>query len=473
MEGWIYKIVKYIPTVKKPTYRQSLNTRLKWTGIVLITYLLLSYITVYGVEPSTYEQFRYIELILGSRFGSLMTLGIGPIVTAGIILQLLVGSKIINWDMTKEEDRKKFQAWNKFLSVIFCFVTAAVYVFGGAILVLGPISKKIIVLLQLAVGGLIVILLDDVVSKWGIGSGISLFIAAGVATQILIRIFSPLPATCKPFHFSECTPSLGNLPIGLFWQFLLNALVGNTALMIQTLLPILSTVLVFLIVVYIQDIAIEIPLTFSALRGFGRTWPLKLLYTSNIPVILAGALIANFQLLGRIGLTQHNGLHCGLLGCYDANGNPVSGAVYYLSTPSNFLLQLVSSGVSSADLARVAIHIALFAILCTIFSVFWVSTSGMDAKSVAEQIESVGLQIPGYRRDAKTMEAVLNKYIPQVAFLGGLFVGLLAAFADITAAIGSGTGILLTVMIIYQYYEQLSMENLEEAHPIVRKIIGE
>lgn len=472
-EGLVSKITRYIPTVKKPSYKQSLNTRLKWTGLVLIAYLALSYITVYGVEPSTYEQFRYIELILGSRFGSIMTLGISPIVTAGIILQLLVGSKILNWDTTKEEDRKKFQTWNKFLSVVFCFVTAAVYVFGGALLVLGNISMKIIVLLQLAAGGLIVILLDDIVSKWGVGSGVSLFIAAGVATQILIRLFSPLPTTCKPFQLSTCIPSVGNAPIGLVWQFFLNAFVGSSALMLQALLPILFTALVFLIVVYIQDIAIEIPLSFAALRGFGRTWPLKLLYTSNIPVILAGALIANFQLFGRFGLTPQNGLQCGMLGCYDANGNPVSGAAFYLSTPSNFLLQLVSTGVTSADWIRVAIHIALFAILCTIFSVFWVSTSGMDAKSVAEQIESVGMQIPGYRRDARSMEAVLSKYIQPLAFLGGLFVGLLAAFADITAAIGSGTGILLAVMIIYQYYEQLSMENLEEAHPLVRKVIGE
>lgn len=472
-ESLVSKITRYIPTVKKPSYKQSLNTRLKWTGLVLIAYLILSYITVYGIEPATYEQFRYIELILGSRFGSIMTLGIGPIVTAGIILQLLVGSKILNWDTTKEEDRKKFQTWNKFLSVVFCFITAAAYVFGGALLVLGPMSMKIIVLLQLAIGGLIVILLDDIVTKWGIGSGVSLFIAAGVATQIVIRIFSPLPATCKPFQFSTCIPSIGNPPIGLIWQFLLSALIGDSALMLQALLPILFTALVFLIVVYIQDIAIEIPLSFAALRGFGRTWPLKLLYTSNIPVILAGALIANFQLLGRFGLTQQNGLQCSMLGCYDVDGNPVSGIVFYLSTPLNFLPQLVSVGVSSADVIRVIIHISLFAVLCTLFSVFWVSTSGMDAKSVAEQIESVGMQIPGYRRDAKSIEAVLSKYIQPLAFLGGLFVGLLAAFADITGAIGSGTGILLAVMIIYQYYEQLSMENLEEAHPLVRKAMGE
>jgi preprotein translocase subunit SecY len=111
--------------------------------------------------------------------------------------------------------------------------------------------------------------------------------------------------------------------------------------------------------------------------------------------------------------------------------------------------------------------------MSTIFSIFWVNTSGMDAKSVAEQLDSLGLQIPGYRKDPKVIESVLNRYIPNLAFLGGFFVGLLAAFADFIGALGSGMGILLTVMILYNYYEEISSQNLEEAHPIVRKIFGE
>jgi preprotein translocase subunit SecY len=469
----ISKVARFIPTIEKSTYKQSLRTRLKWTGIVLVAYLVMSFIPVYGIVPSTYEQFRFLEIVLGSKFGSLMTLGISPIVTAGIILQLLVGSKIVNWDMTDPEGRKKFQTWNKVLSVVFCFASAAAYIFAGALPVAGGTSIAVLVILQLAAGGLIVILLDDIIAKWGVGSGVSLFIAAGVSTQIGIRLLSPFPSTCKSLQFFTCIPSSSNPPIGLVWQFFMSSLVGNTLLMLQSIIPILSTIAVFLVVAYIQDIEVNVPLSFSALRGFGRTWPLKLLYTSNIPVILAAALVANFQLMGRIGLTPQNGLNCGPLGCYDTQGNAVSGLVYYLSTPSNFLIDAVTRGITSVDVARAMIHILLFAVLATVFSIFWISTSGMDAKSIAEQIESIGMQIPGYRRDARTMEAVLNKYIPYLAFLGGLFVGLLAAVADITAAIGTGTGILLTVMIIYQYYEQLSMENLEEAPPIVRKVIGE
>src|SRR3972149_982526 len=127
------KIARFIPAIEKPTYKQSFNTRLSWTGIALILYLVLSYITIFGVSAASYERFRFFEIVLGSRFGSLMTLGIGPIVTAGILLQLLVGSKIINWDMTKPETRSKFQTWSKLLAIILSFVEAAAYVLAGGV----------------------------------------------------------------------------------------------------------------------------------------------------------------------------------------------------------------------------------------------------------------------------------------------------------------------------------------------------
>lgn len=473
-ESLISKIGKFLPAVEKPSYKESFNNRLKWTGIALVSYLILSYITIYGLAPATYGQYRFLEIVLGSRFGSLMTLGIGPIVTAGIILQLLVGSKIIDWDMSKPEEREKFQTWNKFLAILFCFLEAGAYVLGGALPVIGGLGTTILVILQLALGGLIVILLDELVSKWGFGSGISLFIAAGVSTQIVIRTISPLAQTCTPLQFATCIPSAASPPVGRLWQFLMYLLGGDLYNTLITFIPLLSTVIVFLIVIYVQDISVNIPLAFSSLRGFGRTWGLKLLYTSNIPVIFAASLIASSQLiLGRIGTTPTpTGLQCGFFGCYDQRGTPVSGLVYYLSAPTDFMIKLLGAGVTSSDLIRVGIHIVLFVVLGILFSVFWVSTSGMDAKSVAEQIDSIGMQIPGYRKDPRIIESVLNRYIPALSVLGGAFVGLLAALADVTNAIGTGMGILLAVMIIYQYYEQLSAENLEEAHPLVRKILG-
>ena len=176
----------------------SLKTKLKWTGIILILYFVLSHIRVYGIGEVS-ERFRTLEILLGSRFGTLMTLGIGPIVTASILLQLMVGSKIIDWDISKPEDRKKYEAANKLLSIIFIVFEAIAYVLAGAI---PPASNDVVtislIILQIALGGFLVFLMDDIVTKWGIGSGISLFIAAGVAGTIFIRAFTPFAQTCDP-----------------------------------------------------------------------------------------------------------------------------------------------------------------------------------------------------------------------------------------------------------------------------------
>jgi preprotein translocase subunit SecY len=84
-----------------------------------------------------------------------------------------------------------------------------------------------------------------------------------------------------------------------------------------------------------------------------------------------------------------------------------------------------------------------------------------------------GMQIPGYRRSGRPIEAVLKRYIPVVTVLGGIIVGLVAATADFFGAFGTGTGILLSVGIIYQYYELLMQERAAEMYPAFRRILGE
>ena len=124
------------------------------------------------------------------------------------------------------------------------------------------------------------------------------------------------------------------------------------------------------------------------------------------------------------------------------------------------------------DLARMLTYFAFLATGAVIFSIFCVTTAGMDARSVSEQIHSTGMQIPGYRRDVRIIESVLGKYIMPLAVLGALAVGSLAAYADFTNALGTGTGILLATLIIYNMYEDIAAKHMEDMHPALRKIIG-
>ena len=107
-----------------------------------------------------------------------------------------------------------------------------------------------------------------------------------------------------------------------------------------------------------------------------------------------------------------------------------------------------------------------------IFSIFWVQTSGMDAGTQAKQIMSSGLQIPGFRRDERVLERILARYITPLTVMGAATVGLLAALADLMGALSRGTGILLTVMIIYKLYEDIAQQHMMDMHPALRKVMG-
>ena len=504
-------IASYIPAVSAPTRKLTFREKAKWTLLILLLFFILGSITVWGVNPDAIARFEFLEIVFGSKFGSIISIGIGPIVTASIILQLLVGSKVINWDLSDEEDKKKFSATQKVLTVAFCFITGAAYVLANAVPPETPTLLNVLaVILQLSFGGIIVMYMDEVVSKWGFGQGVSLFIAAGVAKTIMIRSFNPLSS-------AGLLPSAGDPPTGVIPAFIASFIEGNPNFL--NLIPLLATLLVFIIVSFVQKVEVEIPMAFSLPYGkfASRRWPLKFLYTSNIPVILIAAVLANVQVLGKVlydrGIT--------LLGTYTEQGSPeVGGLMYYLSSPSSevgiMIVTIVGSlfallfvvlalkvlkksafkmcilgsvigvilgylmllyfnlpGITFDSMLHAFVYMGIYIMGSMVFSVFWTATSGMDAKSVAEQFRSYFIMIPGFRHDPRIAENVLNRYIPALTVMGGAFIGFLASYADLTAAIGTGTGLLLATMIVFQFYEQITTQHSEDMPQPIKKFIGD
>ena len=158
------------------------------------------------------------------------------------------------------------------------------------------------------------------------------------------------------------------------------------------------------------------------------------------------------------------------LGKYDPNTGSATGFVAWLSPP-NIIDGLIRGGAQPIDFAR-AVTYALFLMGgAVLFSIFWVKTAGMDARSQAKKMMDYGLQIPGFRRDERVLESLLNRYIPALTVLGGLTVGFLAAIADLSGALTQGTGLLLAVMIIYKLYEEIAQQHAMDMNPMLRKFM--
>jgi preprotein translocase subunit SecY len=290
------KWAEMMPSVNKPELKLTFNEKIKWTGIILLLFFILGSITVWGIDATAVSRFEFLEIVFGSKMGSLLTLGIGPIVTASIILQLLVGSKVVSWDTKTTEGKKKFMGAQKLLAVAFCIFEGAAYVMAGAIPpIAGVPFIGLAVIIQLALGGYLVMLMDEVVTKWGMGSGVSLFIAAGVAKTIMVRVFNPLTA-------SGVLPSAEEGASGLIPALFTYIGAGQPEQAFVLLFPLISTLVVFFIVVFAQAMRIEIPMAISFFGGKlgSRRWPIKFIYTSNIPVILTAAVLANLQVATKM-----------------------------------------------------------------------------------------------------------------------------------------------------------------------------
>lgn len=463
-------ILNNLPEVEGPSQKfLSFNEKLKWTLVVLVIFFVLGVMPLFGLGVNQLERFQFFSVILGAEFGSLISLGIGPIVTASIVLQLLNGSGILKLDLTKPEGKKTFQGLQKIFAIFFITFEAAIFVLMGGLspdtaFIGTPIYAQLqsILIFQLFLGGIMILFMDEVVSKWGFGSGIGLFIAAGVSKSILVQAFNWLPG---PSGIAGLTYSAGAIPA--LFQSLAAGDPTTAGLMITTLL---FTVVVFVMVVYAQAMKVEIPLSFGMVRGQGVRWPLSFFYTSVIPVILVSALIANFQLLGSF--LDNKGIS--LLGTFNSFGQPSSGFVYWVQ-PTNLVRTIVQQNtifVGFEPYLQAFFYISFLMIGAMVFSIFWVQTAGMDARSQAKQMMSSGLQIPGFRRDERVLERLLNRYIWPLTIMGGLAVGFLAGFADITGTLSSGTGILLAVMIIYKLYEEISKQHMMDMNPMMRRFMG-
>jgi protein transport protein SEC61 subunit alpha len=447
---------------------------------------------IYGV-PHTggiNDPFGPLRVIFASQRGTLVELGIGPIVTAGLILQVLSGSKMINVDFTNPNDRALFTGASKVLSVFMTLFEGLAFILGGAYDVTSStgirsppsIQNAFFILVQLIVAGIVIILLDEMLQKnWGFGSGISLFIAAGVCLQIVWSSIGPIsPVSDSKYlgaiiaFFQSLGPVLASPASLSAWQSALYR-GGN----LPDMLGFITTIVVFLIIIYLNGLRVEVPVSYARYRGFRGRFPIKFFYVSNIPVIFAAALFGNIFFIGQLIWTRYNpgcsstGLNFWLSlvpGCYTQQPQtgqyiPNKGLAYYTFAPR-------SLGVVLGDPIRAVVYMGIFVLACVFFAVTWVEVGGMDSKTVSKQLIDSGMQIEGFRRSGTTVKQILDRYIPTVTVIGGITIGLIAAGADFLGAFGTGTGILLTVGIIQQYYEILVKERITEIYPGTKGLLG-
>ena len=455
-----------LPEVEAPTRRIPLRERALYSVICLFIFLVCSQLPLYGIHKAAgSDPLYWLRAILASNRGTCMELGISPIVTSGLVMQLLSGSGIIHFDSALREDRKLLDGAEKLLGILITIGEAVAYVLSG---MYGDVRElgawnALLIITQLFMAGIIVILLDEMLKKgYGMGSGISLFIATNLCESIIWKSFSPTTVNAgRGPEFEGAIIALFHLLItrtdkvrALKEAFYRQNLPNVTNLM--------ATILIFIVVIYFQGFRVDLPVKYRSQRGMQGSYPIKLFYTSNMPIILQTALVSNLYFLSQLMYKRYpNNFLVSLFGKWkdEETGGPgmslpVSGLCYYISPPSSISEVL-------DDPLHAVIYLAFILVACALFSKTWIEVSGSSAKDVAKQLRDQQMVMKGHRDSSLAKE--LNRYIPTAAAFGGMCIGALTVVADFMGAIGSGTGILLAVTTIYQYFEMFVKESGQDS----------
>ena len=186
------------------------------------------------------------------------------------------------------------------VGILITVAQAIIYITTGSY---GPVDifHSILIVIQLTFAGIVVLLLDELLQKgYGLGSAISLFIATNICETILWKSFSPI--TINIGGNSEFEGAI----IALFHllltreskiQALQHAFNRSNA---PNLFSLLSTIFILFVVMFFHGFKHDIEISSRKHRGYTTVYPIKLFYTSNIPIILQAALISNLYFISQI-----------------------------------------------------------------------------------------------------------------------------------------------------------------------------
>lgn len=457
----IESFVQIVPTVRKPVGHITFKQKIFWTLTMLISYFVMTNVPILGLAEGGNDAFGQFRGILAGQQGSIFQLGIMPIVTASIVLQIITGTGLMPLDMNDPRDQNIYQGIRRVLIVVMVLVNAIPLIFGGGFLPASSsvasaigipvIALKFLMLAQVAFGGMMIFYMDEVVSKWGIGSGLGLFIIAGISQRFIGGVVTQL----LPGWWSIIT---GQVSLSFSFSTL-------ELLLIEPgfIIPLITTTGIFALVVAAESTKVQIPIK-KATTGQSSTYDVKLIYASVLPIILVRAIQANIQFIGQ-GIDSALGARMPVwLGQYGAQGQVTGGLFYFLTPifrPEDWMWFL---GTTAAEpwmiIVRLLVDFTFMTLGGAVFAVFWVRTTNKDAEAIAKQLKVQDMQIPGFRNSSQIMENVLDRYIPYVTIIGGGLIGALGVTASMLGTIGmvSGTGLLLAVSITVKIYEEIKEE---------------
>lgn len=443
--------IKIFPSVTSPGKNIGIQEKLIWTVLAILVYTVASQVPLYGIiNTQSSHSSGWLKSIMAANRGTIMDLGISPVVTGSMIMNFLTGSRFIVVDHSIAEDKILFDVFQKLVTLVVVVVQGFIQVYSGYY---GPVANiplfnKFMLFTQLSIAGIMMILLDDMLSNgYGYGNGINLFIVSSSCGRLLWSALSPrVFHTARGLEFEGC---LISLVYAIFKRQ--NKIIAIKEVLFRQNLPnllqFLFTILVFSFVVYIQQLRLELLVYSVHTKGVNEIFPIPLIYTSSTPVILQGQIFSNICFFSKFfyGYFPNNML-IRFLGVWENSLKkglvPVSGISYYLTGPDSF-----TEGFSKPF--NFLIYIFLTLTCSALLAKNWTENHNESARSVYNKFKNQGIKIKGVRES--NMFSILNSYISVASILSGVTISSIMIFCDLTSTYGSGSNVILAVSIIQQY----------------------
>jgi protein transport protein SEC61 subunit alpha len=459
----IKPLLSFIPDVVQPSRQITFQEKFIWTTLAILIYMIASQVPLFGIIASEQaDPFYWMRMMMASNRGTLMDLGISPVVTASMIMQFFTTSELIKVDFGIKEDKILHGAATRLISLIMTLGQAIVQVctgFYGQPKDLG-LTYCILLILQLTFSGIIIILLDELLQKgYGLGNGVNLFIAANVCENIVWKAFSP-----KVFFTGRGIEFEGSI-IAFFHLLFVrnNKFAALYEVFFRQNLPNLfsfaSTVILFVFVIYLQGLRVELTTESTQVRGQTGKYPIKLLYTSTMPIIIQNYIVSHFCTISRLLYKWYpTNKFVRALGIWDTVGtgrmHPLKGISYYIFPPESVFDAYHKP-------FYFLVYITMTFVSCSILSRAWIDVSDSTPAQAANQLKRNRMTLKGVRES--NVQSVFARYIPTAALLGGFFTSLVVLLSNLLDTIGSGTNVFLATSIIYQYLELFAKETARQS----------
>lgn len=393
---------------------KTLRNRLLFVVGALAVFRLLASIPIPGINAaqlqlffSSNQFFGLLNLFSGGGLSnlSIVLLGVGPYITASIIMQLMTMMVPRLKQLYQEEGevgRQRFSQYTRLLTLPIAILQGISFLLilerQGVMPGLSPFQFAVNLLVVVA-GSMFLMWLGELISEFGLGNGVSLIIFGGIVAG--------LPSSISQAIFAF-TPS--QLPVYLAF--------------------IAAAVAIVAAVVVITEAERPVPVTYAkqvrGMKTFGGSstyLPLRLNQAGVIPIIFALSLLLVPQMVATFFATSAN---------------------VWVAQTASVVLQ---------GLQHLGIYGFIYFFLVFLFTYFYTAVT-FDPHQIADNLQKNGAFIPGVRPGTSTME-YLSKVITRITFVGALFLGLIAvlpiamqSLTGIQSLTLGGTALLIVVSVI-------------------------